>query len=350
MSLTTRSPIARGVLLACSAAIAFGSTIPLVHHFGAHVGPFATASALYLGASLIALLWRSPAGTEPPVKREHRARLVLVAVAGAVVAPSALAWGLQHSDATSSALLLNFEAVLTVLLARLFYGEWIGARVWIASILMLLGGCALVAGTGPVALHAAAGLLAVVLATLAWAVDNTLTRPLANLDPMAVIARKALLGAAFTAVLAIVTREAMPRVTVLVILLACGATGYGLSLRLYLLAQRKIGAARTGSVFALAPFIGATLGWMSGEGHATPAAFVAGVAFAIAAALHLSEKHAHRHRHVKATHEHAHRHDDEHHSHSHDFVVVGSHSHVHEHAALTHEHEHAADIHHEHRH
>lgn len=33
-------------------------------------------------------------------------------------------------------------------------------------------------------------------------------------------------------------------------LLALGATGYGLSLRLYLLAQRRIGAARTGSVFA----------------------------------------------------------------------------------------------------
>jgi hypothetical protein len=33
-----------------------------------------------------------------------------------------------------------------------------------------------------------------------------------------------------------------------------GATGYCLSLRFYLLAQRALGAARTGSVFAKAPF------------------------------------------------------------------------------------------------
>ena len=36
-------------------------------------------------------------------------------------------------------------------------------------------------------------------------------------------------------------------------LLVIGATGYGLSLRFYLLAQRAFGAARTGFVFAFAP-------------------------------------------------------------------------------------------------
>jgi len=167
---------------------------------------------------------------------------------------------------------------------------------------------------------------------------------------MAVIARKALLGSAFTAILAVLFHESLPPLPAGFVLLACGATGYGLSLRLYLFAQRKIGAARTGSVFAAAPFVGAVLGWMTGEGHASPAAFFAGVLFAIGIALHLSEKHSHRHRHIMTTHEHAHRHDDEHHNHVHDFVGVGSHSHVHEHQALTHEHEHAPDVHHEHRH
>ena len=93
---------------------------------------------------------------------------------------SARTSGLQHSDATSASLLLNFEAVLTVLFGRLFFGELIGARVWIASLLVLLGACALVAGNGPVTLHAASGLLAVLLATTAWAIDNTLMRPLSN--------------------------------------------------------------------------------------------------------------------------------------------------------------------------
>ena len=46
---------------------------------------------------------------------------------------------------------------------------------------------------------------------------------------------------------------------------AIGASGYGLSLRLYLLAQRAFGAARTGSVFAFAPFIGAALAIALGD-------------------------------------------------------------------------------------
>jgi hypothetical protein len=51
--------------------------------------------------------------------------------------------------------------------------------------------------------------------------------------------------------------EPMPSLVAAVALLAIGATGYGMSLRLYLLAQREFGAGRTGSVFAFAPFIGA---------------------------------------------------------------------------------------------
>ena len=46
---------------------------------------------------------------------------------------------------------------------------------------------------------------------------------------------------------------------------AIGATGYGLSLRLYLLVLRAFGAARTGSVFAFAPVIGALLAIALGD-------------------------------------------------------------------------------------
>ena len=65
---------------------------------------------------------------------------------------------------------------------------------------------------------------------------------------------------AATAVLALVAGASRcPSVATAIALFAVGATGYGLSLRFYLLAQRAFGAARTGSVFAFAPFIGAAL-------------------------------------------------------------------------------------------
>ena len=135
------------------------------------------------------------------------------------------------------------------------------------------------------------------------------------------------------------------------VLLACGATAYGLSLALYILAQRRIGAARTGSVFALAPFIGALVAWLAGERALGMWAIAALALFAIGVWLHLSEQHGHFHHHAAITHAHLHRHDDGHHTHVHDPPFVGEHSHPHEHAALDHEHSHDhGDPHHAHEH
>jgi hypothetical protein len=133
-------------------------------------------------------------------------------------------------------------------------------------------------------------------------------------------------------------------------LLAVGATGYGLSLRLYLLAQRHFGAARTGSVFALAPFFGAAAAWALGERGAGPL-WWAGAALMLAGVLlHLLERHAHTHEHPAMDHEHAHTHDDGHHLHRHTPMPVGPHSHWHHHDPVRHTHAHVPDAHHQHAH
>src|ERR1700757_289657 len=88
--------------------------------------------------------------------------------------------------------------------------------------------------------------------------------------------------------------------------LAIGMSGYGLSLRLYLLAQRAFGAARTGSVFAFAPFIGALLAIALGDRFLSWG-MAAGAALMLSGvALHLAESHAHEHEHETLEHEHAH--------------------------------------------
>lgn len=133
-------------------------------------------------------------------------------------------------------------------------------------------------------------------------------------------------------------------------LLACGATGYGLSLRLYLLAQRRFGAGRTASVFAVAPFVGAAISFALGERVGGPGFFVGAAMFALGVYLHASERHAHAHHHDALEHEHAHQHDDGHHDHAHDPPVRGEHTHPHRHEPRTHEHEHVPDDHHQHEH
>ena len=133
-------------------------------------------------------------------------------------------------------------------------------------------------------------------------------------------------------------------------LLAVGATGYGLSLRLYLLAQREFGAGRTGSVFAFAPFIGALGALAFGDRSATWMMAGGGVLMLIGVVLHLAESHGHAHDHDALEHEHAHTHDDGHHLHLHDDMPTGKHSHWHHHAPTRHTHPHVPDAHHLHPH
>jgi drug/metabolite transporter (DMT)-like permease len=348
-----RSPIVAGGSLALIAASAFGLSTPLIQRAGHDVGPFSTAGLLYAGAAMFAAL---PAGagartgTEAPVTRHHVRRLALVAALGAVVAPVTLAWGLQRTSASSASLLLNFEAVFTVLLARVFHAEPIGRRVAVAVTLMALAGALLVMRTRDDLMAADIGAGAVLAASLAWAADNTLTRPLADLDPGAVVRWKSLLGAAMSISGAVLLREAPPSLASACALLACGAVGYGASLRLYLRAQRIMGAARTGSIFAVAPFIGAGAAWALGDRDLGASSVAAAALFAVAIALHLTEKHRHHHHHEALEHEHAHRHDDGHHHHRHDPLPAGEHSHAHRHEAQVHSHEHAPDLHHRHEH
>jgi drug/metabolite transporter (DMT)-like permease len=346
-----RSPLATGVLLAALAAIAFGVATPIVAWAGRDVGPLSTAALLYAGAALTAaLLQLVVRRRDARIRRADGPRLIAIAIAGGAIAPTLLAWGLQRAGATAGALLLNLEAVFTVLLARAVFHEPIGRRVAIAVACMAAGGAALTLDSSLQGSVGLLGLVAVAAATAAWALDNTLTRPLADRDPFQVILFKGALGATLTAVLAIVRSEPLPSFDHALVLIAAGATGYGASLYLYLLAQRRIGAARTGSVFALAPFIGAALAIAVGDHHAGSFALAAAALFAIGVVLHISEHHGHRHAHEPVEHEHMHRHDDAHHTHMHEPPFTGEHSHVHRHDRVEHEHEHAPDIHHGHSH
>jgi drug/metabolite transporter (DMT)-like permease len=348
---TTPNPLLRGATSALLSAIAFGLTTPLIQRLSKGVGVLPAAALLYAGAALASLDWGRKSRTlEAPVRSSHLARLVLVALVGAVVAPVCLIWGLQRTDAVSASLLLNFEAAFTVVLSWAVHREPIGQRVALALAVLSVGGVLLASGGALVIPGFGLGALAIVLATLGWALDNTLSRPLAELSPTQVVLWKGGLGALLSLVLACAFREQFPRFWPMLGLLVCGATGYGLSLQLYLRAQRQIGAARTGSIFAVAPFVGAAAAWCMGGAPAGAWSLAAALCFAAGVYLHLTESHGHWHTHEPVTHEHAHRHDDGHHDHDHEPKFRGEHSHPHSHDERTHEHPHAPDVHHRHEH
>jgi len=128
-----------------------------------------------------------------------------------------------------------------------------------------------------------------------------------------------------------------------------------LSLTLFVVALRQLGAARTSAYFGLAPFWGALLAIALLGEPLTPQLLVAALLMAVGVALHLTERHQHLHHHAPMSHRHRHHHaldGDPHHDHSHaEPVPPGTgHSHFHHHPALSHDHPHFPDAHHGHRH
>ena len=350
MNRITLSPVLKGGLLALLAAALFGLSTPLVQLWGRGLGPFTTAGLLYAGAAIVAVFIRRPRDREAQLQRRDAGRLLAMACFGAVIGPVALAWGLQHTSGASASLMLALEAVFTALLARWLYGETVDRRVVLAMASLLAGGLALALEQGLQGTVQLLGLLAVLLATVAWGMDNTLSRGVADRDPGQVVLAKSTLGAVATLALAWLFAEPLPGWREGAMLLAIGASGYGLSLRFYLLAQRTFGAARTGSVFAFAPFIGAVSAWGMGERGASLLLLAGGALMLLGVVMHLFESHDHEHAHEALEHEHAHRHDDGHHTHAHDPMPEGAHSHLHRHQPLVHRHPHVPDQHHLHRH
>lgn len=344
-------PIVRGVSLAAVSAISFGITTPLVARAGHGLKPFETAALLYAGATAAAL-GASFVYTQSgrPLSRQSVPWLLLVGALGGALAPSLFTWGLARTSPTTSSLALNLEAVFTVVLARIAFGEPIGRRVWAAVSIMALGGALVSADAAREASSSVWGLAAVIAATAVWAADNAFTRPLSEEKPLHVVAAKSALGGSVTGLLAWACHEPSPELAQAAALLACGAVGYGLSLHFYLLAQRSIGAARTGSIFAMGPFVGAALAWALGDRSAGWLAVAGAAAFVAGVYLHVTERHGHLHCHPEQEHEHAHRHDEGHHTHEHNPPVVGEHTHAHTHESIEHSHEHAPDIHHSHDH
>jgi drug/metabolite transporter (DMT)-like permease len=350
MSNESTHPALKGGLLALLASALFGLSTPMVQSLGKGVGLFTTAALLYAGAAVVAWVLRQPAAKEAGVKKSDWPRLFAMAGTGAVIGPVALAWGLQNTSGSSASLMLTLEAVFTAVLAWRWYGETLNKRVIWAVVLMVAGGVVLVIEQGALGQVQLWGLLAVMLATVAWGVDNTLSRGVASRDPGQVVLVKSALGAMCTGALACLFGESIPLAVTAIGLVIIGATGYGLSLRFYLLAQRIFGAARTGSVFAFAPFIGAVGAFALGDRSGSALMVMAGALMMLGVLLHLMEAHAHEHTHDPLEHEHSHRHDDGHHDHMHELMPTVPHNHRHKHEPVTHSHAHVPDAHHGHSH
>ena len=345
------------------AALSFGAGAPLIAALNRGGSALSAAALLYLGAAIALLAVRLLQGSKPdetPLQRQDWPALAGLTVLGGIAGPLALVLALQQLPAAAASLLLNLEAVFTLLIAVLIGREHLGRRGLFSAGLTLAG--AVVVADPSLAGTSLNGALLLVLATLAWGMDNNLSQRLSLRDPMQIALAKSIGASLPMLMLALVLKQPFPPVPQSMGLLLVGASGYGLSIWFDLLALRGLGAAREAVIFSSAPFVGALLALLLSPGQFQPSLLIGGLLMASGVVVLLGEAPSHQHPHSWLRHTHRHRHSsadqDPHHDHGHNTRQEdglkersGSwHAHEHEHHPLDHEHPHVSDSHHRHRH
>ena len=189
------------------------------------------------------------------LQRRDLSLLLTIAIIGGGAGPVLMLVGLGHLSGVAGSLLLNLEAVFTMLLAVLF-GERLSRGETGAAAIVLTGAMLLSLGNGRVAAEFV-GVAAIVGACLAWGLDNNLTARLAHRNAVDLVCFKSLTAGLGNPGSGAGGGPEFPEPAAAAAALAVGFVCYGLSIVLDVYALRYIGAAREAAFFATAPFAGA---------------------------------------------------------------------------------------------
>lgn len=262
----SQSPqVKRGVFCAIAASLLFGSSTPIAKVFLNQIEPWILAGWFSLSAGIglgvCYLLSRGlsrKSSLDTDLKGKDWMWLSMATLAGGVTAPVLLMFGIANSPASSAALLLSLEGVLTALIAWFIFRERFDWRLaW--GMATIIAGSVVLSAAKYSEFKVSWASLAVVGACLAWGIDNNLTRQISHKNPLQISTIKSCAAGVVNIAIALGLGESLPSPPLLLVTSAIGLLNYGVSLNLFVLALRYIGASRTGAFFSLAPFVGAAL-------------------------------------------------------------------------------------------
>lgn len=324
------------IAYAVLAAMFYAVNMPFSKLLLQNIQPAFMASFLYLGAGLgigvLYLLSKSRRKTEekPLTKRELPFTVGMIALD--IAAPIFLMAGLTSATSANASLLNNFEIVATSIIALAVFKEVISPRLWVAIALITLSSM-LLSFEDMSSLRFSYGSLFILAAAVCWGFENNCTRAISSKSTFQIVILKGLFSGLGSFLVALIQGERFPSLLYVAYALLLGFVAYGLSIFLYVRAQKELGAAKTSAYYAIAPFVGALLSFVvlkeSIQDSYVPALLLmlAGSAIVVADTLILHHTHLHTHTFV-------HTHDGTTHTHT------VEHSHVHTHMASGRRHTH----------
>ena len=339
------------IILALLAAVFYAINTPFSKVLLENVPPTFLAAFLYLGAGVgVGIMYLFHIEKED--KSERLTKQDLPYTVGMIlldiVAPIFLMIGIKMGTASNASLLGNFEIVVTTLIALLIFKEKVSGKLWIAIGFITLSSIVL-SFEGIGSFQFSIGSLFVILATCCWGLENNCTRKISEKSTYQIVLLKGIFSGGGAFVIAVLLGEKIPEMKYIGMIMLLGYVSYGLSIFVYIRAQRILGAAKTSAYYAVAPFVGSFLSFVvNGEKLAVEyfvglALMFIGTVFVVYDTMIKNHLHGHMHTIVHThngvththlithTHEHYHFGNEEFHHHEHeDFINSLEHKLAHE--------------------
>lgn len=245
------------------AAALYAISTPVSKILLKEMSPMMMAAFLYLGAGIgmVILGWfRKKIQKENEEMRLNKKDLpyTVAMVVLDIAAPIFLMCGLTKTTASNVSLLNNFEIVATAIIALFVFKEEINKRLWLAIVLVTISSIILSVDDAS-SFSFSIGSVYVLIACVCWGVENNCARMISGKDPLQIVTIKGFGSGLGSLVIALSIGERLDSLTYIPAVLLLGFVAYGLSIFYYTYAQRVIGAAKTSTYYAVAPFIGVAL-------------------------------------------------------------------------------------------
>jgi len=339
------------VIMALLAATFYAINTPFSKILLEKVTPTFMASFLYLGAGIgVGIMYLLNSKKEKKIEKLSKTDLPYTVgmIVLDILAPIFLMIGINIGSASNASLLGNFEIVATTLIAILIFKEVVTSRLWIAIGFITFSSIVL-SFEGSGSFKFSLGSLFVILATCCWGLENNCTRMISDKSTYEIVILKGIFSGTGSFIIAIMIGERIPDIKYIFISMLLGFVAYGLSIFLYIRAQRELGAAKTSAYYAIAPFIGTFLSFAVDGDRLSEVYFIGLIFMIIGSAIvvydTMLKNHIHYHIHtivhthngsthkhiIKHEHTHSHSGSEEKHSHSHDdYINSVEHKRMHE--------------------
>lgn len=252
------------IIFALLAAAFYAINTPLSKLLLNNVPAMFMAAFLYLGAGVgVGIMylfhWHNEDRAERLTKKDLPYTIGMIVLD--ILAPIFLMLGIKYGTAANASLLGNFEIVATTLIACLAFKEAVSKRLW-AAIGMITLSSILLSFEGAGSFRFSYGSVLVLLATACWGLENNCTRSISDKSTYEIVVLKGVFSGGGAFVIALISGEKLPEIRYILPAMLLGFVAYGMSIFLYIRAQRDLGAAKTSAYYAVAPFVGAFLSFV----------------------------------------------------------------------------------------